>query len=415
MGDRARRLAESVWGAGLKSEPWHEVVAIGQQAPGEIRDLAEMWMDRPPKGSTVYFDAALSYLPESEWDALARLAVRRLEGDPSNEIAAAVVSYGALQCPEALAPELERLFEVDSYFTTYYSTYAWRAAGDGAVPFLADALRSSDPARRERALGALFEIRSPRALATVVDAAPGLGFDDTYVRSCLQLVGFEARGAAFLRLYETEPLHIMFPQNYLARMPAHVMRSEHPTWLVHEPVGTPARFGGSGDGVCPVCGDSDHHLITLDPIPQSAAVTGLDRLHLATCLSCLGWSVPALWYRHAPDGRPTAVEVSEPRKPEFPHEALHETAVQLCNLGRRWRWQDWALSNSRENLHRIGGHPTWIQNADYPECPKCGQTARFLLQLDSELDGGWLWGSGGVLYVFWCDRCKMSGQLWQCT
>ncbi|RJG26900.1 hypothetical protein DQX05_02445 [Paenibacillus thiaminolyticus] len=42
-----------------------------------------------------------------------------------------------------------------------------------------------------------------------------------------------------------------------------------------------------------------------------------------------------------------------------------------------------------------------------------------LHQLDSELplaDGQeWMWGSGGIGYLFWCDRCKVSGHLWQCT
>lgn len=40
---------------------------------------------------------------------------------------------------------------------------------------------------------------------------------------------------------------------------------------------------------------------------------------------------------------------------------------------------------------------------------------RFLLQLDSGLDDGCLWGSGGILYVFWCDTCRVSNQTWQCT
>lgn len=414
MSERARRLAAAV-SAGTEREPWHEVMAIGREAPEEIRELAQIWMEFPPKGSAVCFDAVLSYLPDGEWEPLAAQAVRRLESDASNEIAAAVVSYGSLQRPEALVPELERLFEVDGYFTTYYAAYPWRAAGDGAVRFLTDALESPVPARRERALDALFEIRSPRSLATAVDAAPDLGLDDAYVRSRLQLVGFERRGAAFLQLYEPEPLHLMFPLGYLRSVPDHVMRSDHPTWSAPDPVRTRMRFGGTGVGVCPVCGEPDHHLVTIDPLPLSKSVTGVHRLQLATCLSCLGWSVPALWYRHEADGRPTAVQVGDPRKPEFPHEPLHETTVQLCNLGRRWRWQDWALSNGRENLHRIGGHPTWVQDAEYPACPQCGQTTRFLLQLDSDLDGGWLWGSGGVLYVFWCDRCRMSGQLWQCT
>jgi hypothetical protein len=43
---------------------------------------------------------------------------------------------------------------------------------------------------------------------------------------------------------------------------------------------------------------------------------------------------------------------------------------------------------------------------------------RFLLQLDSfDFDDGtsWLWGSGGVLYVLWCETCMTSATLWQCT
>jgi hypothetical protein len=42
-----------------------------------------------------------------------------------------------------------------------------------------------------------------------------------------------------------------------------------------------------------------------------------------------------------------------------------------------------------------------------------------LLQLDSHLPASesreWLWGSGGSCYVGWCDHCKVSGFMWQCT
>ncbi|CAH8245093.1 hypothetical protein WJ0W_002323 [Paenibacillus melissococcoides] len=27
----------------------------------------------------------------------------------------------------------------------------------------------------------------------------------------------------------------------------------------------------------------------------------------------------------------------------------------------------------------------------------------------------WMWGSGGIVCLFWCGRCKVSGHLWQCT
>jgi hypothetical protein len=42
----------------------------------------------------------------------------------------------------------------------------------------------------------------------------------------------------------------------------------------------------------------------------------------------------------------------------------------------------------------------------------------FTMQLDSlEIDGtpGWLWGSGGILYAFWCSRDSISATLCQWT
>jgi hypothetical protein len=42
-----------------------------------------------------------------------------------------------------------------------------------------------------------------------------------------------------------------------------------------------------------------------------------------------------------------------------------------------------------------------------------------LLQLDSELTtesgGEWLWGTGGIGYVTWCDGCAISSVTFQCT
>src|SRR6185436_2099056 len=95
--------------------------------------------------------------------------------------------------------------------------------------------------------------------------------------------------------------------------------------------------------------------------------------------------------------------------PEFPSGPIKETTVRLHVTPDRWRWQDWGLSNSRENLNRLCGYPSWIQSAEYPVCSICQERMRFVLQLDSDLpaaDGSeWMWGSGGLCYAFWCDQC----------
>ena len=139
---------------------------------------------------------------------------------------------------------------------------------------------------------------------------------------------------------------------------------------------------------------------------------------MVTCLSCLGWSDETLFFRHGEQGELQALG-AKPAEPEFPAVALPETVATLAPTPRRWLWQDWALSNGRENLHRVGGHPSWIQSAQYPACPDCQRLMPFLMQLDSNLPTAngedWLWGSGGICYVFWCDACAISAALWQCT
>jgi hypothetical protein len=95
---------------------------------------------------------------------------------------------------------------------------------------------------------------------------------------------------------------------------------------------------------------------------------------------------------------------------------IRSSMRRLVETPRRWKWQDWGLSNSRENLHRLGGHPCWIQGAEIPRCPQCDELMPFLLQFDSfNGKAEWLWGSGGILYVHWCDSCRMSAIFWQCT
>jgi hypothetical protein len=155
-------------------------------------------------------------------------------------------------------------------------------------------------------------------------------------------------------------------------------------------------------------------------VPAGLGISELRRVELATCLSCLGWERSPLFYNHGEVGRANRFGYDDPIiVPQFPVGSLRQSEVRLAATPVRWRRQDWALSNSRENLNRIGGEPCWVQDAEYPDCPTCGSTMNHLMQLDSDLtiaDGGeWLWGSGGIGYVSWCDRCKVSGHLWQCT
>lgn len=133
-------------------------------------------------------------------------------------------------------------------------------------------------------------------------------------------------------------------------------------------------------------------MLDLGHVPNGLGVTGLPRLELATCLSCLGWERQPLFYRHDGTGRPKNVGYDGPVvRPQFPVGPLMETGGGIEATPRRWRWQDWGLSNSRENLNRLGGEPCWVQDAEFPGCPSCAEPMSHLLQLDSDLptaDGG---------------------------
>jgi len=115
------------------------------------------------------------------------------------------------------------------------------------------------------------------------------------------------------------------------------------------------------------------HLITLDPLPRDLPVRSLPRLILAAHVREINEG-EVVFYRHDAQGMP----------------------------------------------RRIGGEPSWIQGASVPTCPICGEKMEFLIQLDSELpsceqSGEVMFGSGGILYVFWCERTRVSGFFMQCT
>ena len=187
----------------------------------------------------------------------------------------------------------------------------------------------------------------------------------------------------------------------------------HPTW--HLPAtGPECRIGGKGFGTCAACGQPLIHLITLEHVPSDLGVS-LPSLRLETCPTC---SEPT-FYEHDERGLPTALVSSELLDSQWTQEPIVERRASLARTPERWARQSSTLSNSRQNLFKIGGLPSWVQGADIPTGPQSGRAMNFLLQFDSGLataDGGeLLWGSGGILYVFWDDVARVSCHFHQCT
>lgn len=207
--------------------------------------------------------------------------------------------------------------------------------------------------------------------------------------------------------------HVEFPPGFLApdEAPDRQGLPPSPTWHLDTPIAGSGRFGGTVASPCALCGHPLHLLIGLDVVPDGLRVPA----QIVTCLSCVGWSAPILSFDHdGPEVRPIGSDLG-PSMPEFPADPLPVTAVTLRTTPRRWRRQEWT---HLQNLHRFGGRPTWVQSPETPDCPRCYAPMDFLLQLDSlDITGGpwWLWGSGGLLYVFTCADCDTTSTFWQCS
>lgn len=226
--------------------------------------------------------------------------------------------------------------------------------------------------------------------------------------------------------------HIAFRQGYFSEPFAAHQAKNHPTWglwtgeaqkgeseeAAEANLGeTKYKIGGVLDEPCADEENPLFHLITLDPLPSDLPVRSLPSLTLAAHVREISEG-EIVFYEHDAQGMPR--RIGEKTQVEYvDDEPARQDMVRLRVLPKRWHKQDWALSNGRQNLSRIGGEPSWVQGASVPTCPICGEKMEFLMQLDSGLpsgeDGELLFGSGGILYVFWCERTQVSAFFMQCT
>lgn len=378
--------------------------------PDQVEHFISSVLAAIPGGGT-FLNDSLSYVSTQGLARLADKAVTHLESGAASKACESVIAFASLQRPQLLRPYLERLFALRPNAKTYCENYPWRGAAAADIPFLHGVLDSPRAESWTKAWHCLLQTRKPQALSIAIAAAeraaPGLP-----IERALQQIG---RSPQLAPLYTAACRHIIFPKDYLlAGAPWHYI---HPTWRL---TGGSERypFGGCGSARCGLCAGSLHHLITLPSSWVFGETSAASAISLEVCLSCLGWEEPHLSYRYARDGRIEALDRGGVT-PEFPAGPLKETWVQLAVTPARWRWQDWGLSNHRENLSRIDGYPCWVQLADFPSCPLCARTMTFLLQLDSDLptaDGrGWPWGSGGIGYCLRCKPCRVTTFHWQCT
>lgn len=357
---------------------------------------------------------ALSLLPFASERDLWRVAdavMARFEEAADDRLAQGVLRGLAYEYPIALDPHLgellarsigaERSREAHRAAGTWdrrvdardpgLPWLAWRGAGEAARYQAWACAESGDPVSRRLGLAALAGTNGAEVLASL-PADFALPTETTPF----------ARGDGRVLALSGPAFHLAFPRKYRRDS-----GGVHPT---HAPAPRDGvRFGGAGTGACERCGEPRQHIIDVDrPFDHDGRVV------LETCLTCAGWRTPVMYHRHDASGAVIGTDgVEDPEVEGIAAPLVAETTVGLRSFGARFVAQPHGVGNHC----RIGGFPTWVRAAAYPDCVGCGRIMRFLAQLDSGLptaDGAQFdWGSGGVGYAFWCPACAISAWTFQ--
>ena len=276
---------------------------------------------------------------------------------------------------------------------------------DDELPQLAEAVVQHLPSQSAKHLGGLLLLQAPQLMAGHADEVDepmpfmwhALGDDEESPS-----VALSAHHLVFgQRDVDYEPR--FFPDEPVERWRA----VPNPTWQPTTPAVGHARVGGAAEGECAACGWPLQRVLALADFP--GAEQGVVPRELVTCVNapCM-WSVQ--YFAHDGD-RPRAL----PRVNDLPDygmpqpDPVPELSAALHLTPPRWGLQDWG---GRQNLNRVGGHASWIQEAWDPDCPQCRLAMPFVAQLDglTEFVGakGWSAWTEGLLYAYWCADCKVS-------
>ncbi len=154
-------------------------------------------------------------------------------------------------------------------------------------------------------------------------------------------------------------------------------------------------------------------LLDLDLSSSEMGFLGLTgrRLRIATCpvCTCYGKLLTKVdldggstW--HAANRKPDYLPDPSAECPPLPTGGL-----VLGGEPRHWlESADWLVGGVR--FSQIGGLPTWIQEASYPDCPECGRAMPFIAQLSNEDIEEY---GEGIYYMFACTGCGVAATCYQ--
>lgn len=398
------------------------LLALASESPLQLGQLMLQALARRSPSST-FLDTALDLLPDESVAPVCAEAWRRYREGERGELLTSVIEFASYQAPQVLQGDWDALLVMAAEDEVQLASQVWQALPPGVAAHWAQILAEADDDREMARARALLLAIQPESYPAARGYLADWGRLDPEVWAHWAGV---ADGARPRRLHDQKPLHIRFGRvqhrAQLADEPSWRKRiwRLHPTWnggqLHHA-----GHMGGPLDALCGSCHAPLQRLLQTDAAALQPGAPG--EVTLGLCLDCCGWEDPPVrFYRHDAAGLPSCHPSQHLEVPATPTDSgdLMRAEVGLAAMdAMRWQQQDWGQSNHRQNLSRVGGAPSWVQSAWYPACIDCGEEMPFVMQLDSTLpttaEGTLLWGSGGMLYTFWCATCRVSGHFWQCT